>query len=52
MPELPALPLRDLLNLNGITDVVGEYLATILQEAGREPLEGPDLPCMDPYAAV
>jgi hypothetical protein len=51
MPEMPTLPIWDILNLNGITDVVGEYLSAILQEVRQEP-EGQDLPFMDPYAEI
>ena len=54
MTEMPALPLWDILCLNGISLVVlGGYLAGILDEAWNPPGPGVELPALaDPYAEI
>ena len=53
MPELPALPLWDILYLNGISLVLTGVLAVLLDEARREPEDWDDLPPQPaPYAEI
>jgi len=53
MTEMPALPLWDILCLNGISLVVGGVLAGLLDEALNRPPPAAELPPLqDPYAEI
>jgi len=53
MPELPALPLWDILYLNGIALVLTGVLAALLDDACKPPEAWDELPPLsDPYAEI
>jgi|GEM_PF-1924590 hypothetical protein len=53
MTELPALPLWDVLYLNGIALVLTGVLVALLDDAGKPPEDWDELPPLaDPYAEI
>ena len=53
MPELPALPLWDVLYLNGISLVLTGVLMALLDDAHKEPEPWDELPPLaNPYAEI
>jgi len=53
MPDMPALPLWDVLYLNGISLVLTGVLMALLDDGGKPETGGGDLPPLaDPYAEI
>jgi hypothetical protein len=53
MPDLPALPLWDILYLNGISLVLTGVLVALLDDARRDDAPWDELPPLaDPYAEI
>ena len=52
MSDIPALPIWDVLNLNGISLVLTGYLVAMLEDAHREEAWDELPPLADPYAEI